>query len=138
MFAASLLLDQGLNPTLPVAAVVDALSFETKNGDVAADLAFFFLHLHKFGYSLALIFFGVSMLLLGFIVIREGVLPTWMGYALASAGGGYLIDSFLSFFFGWYNGQASTVLMMPVLVAEFSLAGFLVLRTPQKVSRPHY
>lgn len=144
MFAASLLLDKSLHPTMPVSSIMDSLSIDgsTSAGggagdaanDVSADLAFFFLYLHKYGYLLALIFFGISMLLLGIIILKHGIFPHWMGWAISLAGVGYIMDSLLYFMLGSYNGKATSVLMLPVLVAEFALAGFLVLRSPQKAA----
>lgn len=144
MFAASLLLDKSLHPTMPVSSIMDSVSStlaeessSTYGGstyDLSADLAFFFLYLHKYGYLLALIFFGISMFLLGIIILRHGIFPHWLGWVISVAGVGYVMDSLLYFISGSYNGQATPLLMLPVLVAEFALAGYLVFQPPQKAA----
>ena len=133
MFAASLLLERSLHPTMPVSSVVDDAS--SGNADIAAKWAFFFLHLHKYGYLLALVFFGISMVLLGVVIVLEGVFPHWLGVATVTAGAGYILDSLLYFLVGSYDGQATGILMLPVLVAEFGLAGVLLTETPQLAAR---
>ena len=133
MFAASLLLDRGLHPTMPVASIIDDAS--SSNLDIAAKWAFFFLYMHKYGYLLALVFFGISMFLLGVIIVREGVFPHWLGVAIVAAGCGYVLDSLLYFLVGSYDGQATGILMLPVLVAEFGLAAVLLTGTPQRAAR---
>ena len=46
------------------------------------------------------------------------------------AGVGYIVDTLLWFLLSGYNGQVSAYLMIPVFIAEFGLAGWLLLRNP--------
>jgi membrane-bound ClpP family serine protease len=102
MFAASLLLDLSLNPPFPAASVIDALAIYKDDDyyrtDPAESLAFYFLLLQKYGHLLALVFFGVSMILLGVIILMHGVFPRWLGGIIALAGFGYVLDSGLLLF----------------------------------------
>jgi len=45
------------------------------------------------GWDIGLILFGIHLLLLGWISVRFGTIPKWLGALLAIAGAGYLIDS---------------------------------------------
>lgn len=45
------------------------------------------------GWDIGLILFGIHLLLVGFISIRFGTIPKWLGALLAIAGLGYLVDS---------------------------------------------
>lgn len=76
IFAASMLLDE--NFTLPIYSTFQSSEEGDHQGvesyTPAEKLAFFFLSLHKYGYLLALIFFGVSMALLGVLSLIYSVL----------------------------------------------------------------
>lgn len=131
LMAAALALDHSLHPTMPVSDVIDRL--DTGEQDIGESVAFFFLRLHKYGNLLALIFFGVSLGLLGFLVIWQNVFcPRWLGIILLIAGIGYSFDSILFFLWNGYDGQLSPFLVcIPALVSEFGLTGYLLLRTPK-------
>ena len=60
-------------------------------------LAAFFLDLHGHGYDLGLLFFGVSNLILGYLVIRSDYFPSLFGYALQAGAAVYLMGSFTRF-----------------------------------------
>ena len=137
LFAASLLLDD----TLPVATVITNLFGDSSNSNSssgsnrAQSLAFLFLLLHKYGYLLALEFFGLSMSILGYVIWIWGVFPKWMGGLLFLAGLAYVVDSTLYFVQSGYNGQVSPILMIPVFLAEFGFACCLLL---QKQTLAHH
>lgn len=134
LFVASLLLD----PTLPAAAVLSSSSI---NNDDNVDntnvksLVMLFLYLHKYGYAVALVFFGISMCLLGCVIWTSRIFPQWLGAAASLAGLGYLLDSTLFFLVNGYTGDGvvSNICMLPVFVAEFGLAGWLLLKKPVAV-----
>ncbi|MBD3754197.1 MAG: DUF4386 domain-containing protein [Gammaproteobacteria bacterium] len=60
-------------------------------------LASLFLQLHSLGYDLGLFFFGISCLILGYLVVRSGYFPPLLGYGLTAAGVVYLIGGFVRF-----------------------------------------
>lgn len=124
LFVASLLVDT----TLPTAVVLSQ-AFEDAS---AESLAMLFLYLHKYGYAVALVFFAISMSLLGIIIWQSRVFPRWLGVAIALAGFGYLLDSVSYFLVNGYTGEnaISSVYMLPAFVAEFGFAGWLLARKP--------
>lgn len=125
MFAASLLLDKSMHPTMTVNSVVLGIS---EFQPVA--LSYFFLTLHKYGYLLALILFGVSMLLLGVVIVLYGIFPRTLGWLIGFAGVGYVIDSLLYFLWSGYDGAWTNYLMLPAILGEFGFAGWLLFRAP--------
>ena len=52
--------------------------------------ALFFLELHRQGYLIAQIFFGLYLLPLGYLVFKSGFMPKALGVALMIGCGGYL------------------------------------------------
>ena len=71
----------------------------------------------QIGWDMAMILFGLHLLLLGFISFRFGVIPKWLGALLAIAGLGYLIDSFGILLFPAYN----------IGIGEYTFFGELIL-----------
>jgi len=93
----------------------------------AHDIALLFLSLHGYGYDLGLIFFGVSNLLLGILIVRSGFLPVWLGYAVGAAAGVYLLGSFTRFTAPEFNAALQPLYLIPLL-AETALALRLAFR----------
>lgn len=124
LLVASLLLD----PSLATWNIVENIFQEGQS----ESLAMFFIYLHKYGYAVALVFFAISMALLGAVIWQSRIYPQWLGAAVALAGIGYGLDSISYFVVNGYTGDGTlnSIYMLPVFVAEFGLAGWLLLREP--------
>jgi hypothetical protein len=57
-------------------------------------LATLSLSMHEYGFGVGLIFFGVSCLIVGYLMVRSGYFPKWLGAFQMLAGLCYLINSF--------------------------------------------
>lgn len=90
-------------------------------------LALFFLDLHGHGYDLGLIFFGVSSLILGYLIIKSTIFPSVLGYGLIAAGVVYLLGSFTLFISPAYISFIEPVYIIP-LVAESSFCLWLLIK----------
>ena len=62
------------------------------NGEQLQALALLFLNLHKVGYLIAQVFFGLWLLPLGILVYKSGFFPRLLGILLVVACAGYLAD----------------------------------------------
>src|SRR5919199_1380466 len=65
------------------------------------------------GFLLALVFFGVHLVALGFLLYRSRYVPRAFGVLLVAAGGGYIVDSLAHFFVTDYGGPGRGVLPPP-------------------------
>lgn len=74
-----------------------ASSFTALTTGQAQALALVFLRLHMIVYDLALVFFGVFSILIGYLVIKSTFLPRVLGVLMAIDGLGYLSFSFATF-----------------------------------------
>ena len=86
---------------------------------------------HGIGYSVALVFFGVQCLLLGYLMVKSGYFPKILGLLLLFAGAGYLTDCFAGFFLPTYDAYAdifAIVVFVPALIGELSLALWLLIK----------
>lgn len=91
--------------------------------------AMLYLDAHSTGYSLALVFFGIQCLVLGYLIFISGYIPKILGGLLIFAGLGYLIDSFASFLLPSYGDYAeifALVVFVPALIGELALALWLM------------
>jgi hypothetical protein len=90
-------------------------------------LSMFFLELHGYGYDLGLLFFGLSNLVLGYLIIRADYFPGILGYGLQAAGLVYLAGSFTRFLTPEHASLMQPAYIVP-LVAELSFALCLLLK----------
>ena len=51
------------------------------------------LHSFRSDYSLALVLFGIHLLLIGYLIVRSRYIPWWLGVLLVINGLGWVIDS---------------------------------------------
>ena len=94
-------------------------------------LALLFLDAHAIGYALALIFFAMSLLVLGYLVLRSRYLPRLFAGLLAFAAVGYLVDGFARILMPHYDQFADVlglVVFGPAVVGELAIALWLVFR----------
>jgi Domain of unknown function (DUF4386) len=91
-------------------------------------LALMALEAHQYGYLVALVFFGLHVAVLGWLFARSTFLPRALGVLLGVAAVGYLVDSFTWFLIPGYDGALSPVALAPVLVAEVSVVGWLLVK----------
>ena len=90
------------------------------------------------GFLLALVLFGVHLLLLGFLLYRSRYLPRVFGALLVAAGVGYVADSLAGLLLADHGGLVSAVLLTPAVVGELGLTAWLLLRgvtVPRPVTR---
>lgn len=93
----------------------------------APDWALIFLDLHRHGYDLALLFFGINCLLTGWLICRSEFLPRLLGAGLTGAGLVYLGGSALRFLAPALSGGFAPAYLLP-LVAESALCLWLLIR----------
>jgi len=94
-------------------------------------LILLFLNAHSIGYSIGLVFFGLSLFVLGYLVFKSGYFPRILGVFLLVAASGYLIDSFASFLLPTYEAYEATfalVVFLPAFIGELSMCLWLLLK----------
>lgn len=89
-------------------------------------LAMFFYNLYQHGYMIGQIFFGLWVLPLGVLIIKSGFIPKILGHLFIIEALFALISVFVHFLVP--NATLETVLMLPMMVAEFSFMFYLLIR----------
>jgi hypothetical protein len=92
------------------------------------------------GWAVALVFFGIHLILIGYLALKSGYMPKLVGILLVIAGLGYAADSFILFLVPDYVATAALF----TFVGELVLALWLVFRgktipdtTDNRTSRPN-
>lgn len=94
----------------------------------AKQLVLLFGELHKNGYRIAQIFFGLWLWPLGVLVIRSGFIPRIFGWLLIAATISFLLDFFLFFLLPDYTVDASSLVTLPTVIGEFAFCGWLLIK----------
>jgi hypothetical protein len=90
-------------------------------------LVMLFLNLHKYGYFIAQIFFGLWLLPLGYLIFKSGYFPKILGILVMIACFGHLLEFFQVFLFPGYEVIAYPGLVA-AMIGEFSLMFWLLIK----------
>lgn len=80
-------------------------------------------------WIIGLIFFGVHLALLGFLIIKSSIVPNWLGYLLIIASAGYVIDGVANLYYDAYEAFENIfmlIVVIPGVLGEFSLTIWLL------------
>jgi hypothetical protein len=101
------------------------------SADQLHTMALVFLNAHSTGYSLAMVLFALSLLVLGYLVFKSGYIPKILGILLIVASVGYLIDSFASFLLPNYKAYETIfvlVVFLPAFIGELAMCLWLLIK----------
>jgi hypothetical protein len=91
-------------------------------------MALLSLKAHSVGFGIALIFFGFSCLVLGYLIFRSGFFPKLLGILMAIAGACYLILSSAVILSPPVAGALFLWVALPAFIGELSLALWLTVK----------
>jgi hypothetical protein len=98
-------------------------------GPVGSDaLAGLFAGMHHDGYLIAQVFFGLWLLPLGYLVIKSGWFPTWIGVLLIAGCFGYLVDTFATFLTPSVADAIEAIVVAPAAIGELSFVAYLLIK----------
>jgi hypothetical protein len=101
------------------------------NADQLDALALMFTGIHGIGYSIGLVFFAMSLFVLGILIYRSGYIPKILGIMLLVAAFGYLFDSFAQVLLQNYSDYETLfgiIVFAPAFIAELSLCVWLIVQ----------
>lgn len=90
-----------------------------------------FLNAYNYGWLIGLVFFGLHLFVLGYLIFKSGYIPRILGVLLIFASLGYIIDSFANFLLPNYTNYEAIFLLIvavPAIIAELSLSLWLLLK----------
>jgi hypothetical protein len=116
--------------------VVTDASYATSLGASGADsLALLMLDLHRYGYVLGGIFFGLWLLPMGYLACRSNLFPTTLGILLIIGSFTWIADPLLVFALAEAPAVIRNAVSVPTSIAEFGLILYLLIvgvRTPAR------
>jgi hypothetical protein len=110
---------------LPMTSAAYASAFSPEQLDVMAMLS---IRSHSTGFGIALIFFGVECVILGYLIFRSRYMPRVIGVLMQIAGVCYVINSFALLLSPPLSTRLFPAILIPSLIAELSLALWLLAR----------
>ena len=86
------------------------------------------IRLHDHGFAIGLVFFGLTCVLLGGLIVRSGFLPRVLGVLLAVAGVCYLVNSFALLLAPALAQVLFPAVLAPAFVGELAFSLWLIAR----------
>ena len=86
------------------------------------------LKLHDIAFNIALVFFGLTCLVNGYLIIKSGFLPKVLGILMQVAGAAYLVGCLAALFAPALADQLIPGVLLPPLVGELSLCLWLLIK----------
>lgn len=90
--------------------------------------ALLFLTAHQYGFDIAMVFFAVHCLILGYLLIKSGYFPKYLGILLIAASVSYAGDSFIKFLLPGYAHITAMIVAVTAIIAEVTLSIWLLAR----------
>jgi len=122
----SVLVANKLNLLIPTFLLDDAEYLKAFPPQQLHALAYVSLKAHDHGFGLGLIFFGMTCIALGYLIIRSGYLPKVLGLGMQLAGVCYIINSFVQILFPQLAPRLFPAILLPPFIAELSVALWLL------------
>ncbi|UVW28379.1 DUF4386 domain-containing protein [Massilia sp. H6] len=114
---------QAVLDPLTNATLAKVASVEQRHG-----LSYLALVAHAKAFGVALIFFGVQCLLVGYLIRKSGYLPAILGTAMQVVGASYLINSFAMFLSPPLQNLLFPAILLPALVGESAMCLWLLVK----------
>jgi hypothetical protein len=110
-------------PTLGSADYLKA--FDPHQLQILANLA---LSSHDVAFNIALIFFGFTCIVNGYLIFRSGYLPKFVGILMQIAGLSYLTACFSALFAPAFADLITPAILLPPLIGELSFCLWLLVK----------
>ncbi len=91
-------------------------------------LSYFAIKSHGYGLGFGLIFFGFECLVLGYLIVRSGYLPSVLGVLMHIAGLCYLTNSFALILAPDLSSIIFPAILVPCFIAELSFCLWLIVQ----------
>lgn len=107
--------------------VQESSNLKGLNPEQLHDLAMLFTNMHGYGFGASLVFFGMDELLRGYLMLRSGFFPKFLGVLVIVSGMSYLINSFALFLSPTFSGWIYPAILFPAGLPELIFAIWLLI-----------
>jgi hypothetical protein len=91
-------------------------------------MAYLSIKMHDYGFGIGLIYFAFTCLIIGFLIIRSGFMPSIIGVFMGIAGICYLINSFALLLNPTLAKNLFPFILAPAFIGELSLCLWLLIK----------
>jgi hypothetical protein len=116
-----------LNYYVPLLLLNGIIYTNTFGAEQLNALVMLFIEMHSHGYDIGLLFFGISCLILGHLVVKSHYFPKILGYGLVVSGVVYMTGTIMRFLYPGYVSIITPIYIVP-LVAELSFCLWLLVK----------
>lgn len=120
---------------LPILLLNNSNYLTAFNPDQLNTLSLFYMKAHGFGYSIALAFFSIHCVLIGYIIAKSTLIPKFFGILLVIAGICYFTNSYTLFLFPEFNSKLFPIILLPCLIAELSFSLWLLIKGVNEIEK---
>ena len=117
-----------LNFYLPLLLLGDNSYLSSFSDEQLNSLSLLFLNAHSYGYLISGVFFGISCIVLGYLIFKAEYFSKWLGILVVAAGISYLVDCVANFLFPGLASTSEILVMTVAVVSELSLCLFLLIK----------
>jgi len=111
---------------MPILGSADYLkAFDPHQLQILANLA---ISSHDVAFNIALIFFGFTCIVNGYLIFRSGYLPKFVGILMQIAGLSYLTACFSALFAPAFADLITPAILLPPLIGELSFCLWLLVK----------
>jgi hypothetical protein len=114
------------NHFAPLVLLSDSVDHRAFTPDQLQALGVLFVRLRIFGFDVALVFFGLHCLLIGYLLFRSTFFPRILGVGLVIAGLGYVANILVTAIPPALAAHLFPYVMLPAGVAEIALTVWLI------------
>lgn len=101
---------------------------EVFNSDQLNAFALLSIKIHGIGYNVSLLFFGIHLIILGFLIYKSFIFPKLIGILLWIGGICYLSNSFIWFLFPQFVKIIYPLILIPCAIGEWIFCIWLIIK----------
>lgn len=114
------------NHFVPLVLLSDPVDHRAFTPDQLQALGTLFFRLRTFGFDVALVFFGLHCLLIGYLLFRSTFFPRILGAGMVAAGAGYLANMLVTAIPPALAAQLFPYVLLPAGIAEIAVTAWLL------------
>ena len=108
--------------------LTDSVYQNALNAGETATLALFAIKMHGVGYNVSLLFFGLHLIVLGYLIKSAGLFKPWIGLLLSAGGVFYIVNSIVWFQFPDLVKYIYPVILIPSALGEWIFCFILIIK----------
>jgi Domain of unknown function (DUF4386) len=117
-----------MNLVMPLLLLSNSDYLKSLDPHTLQTFAYLSIVAHDYGYGIGLIFFGCACLIDGWLIIKSGYFPRFLGFMIQIAGVCYLVNSFALILSPALAHVIFPAILLPSLIGELSMCLWLLFR----------